>query len=158
MAPTVTRITVSQRHILAMGAFFFVLMPFMSLTSRDHFPTLADVRVAFTISACVTPLFLLILAWPAYRWVELDGDVIRARRLLSWRPREWRVSDVQTIDTDAGLLRYRFVRKALAQSNLGREVRFRDGGRLQLVRSHTPGLDDFIAKVRAAMPEGTDGA
>jgi hypothetical protein len=83
------------------------------------------------------------------QWVELDGDVLRGRRLLTRKIVEFRISDIvdaKPIRTDMlGPTQNAILDFLLDTSNRGYQLFFRDGSRLPLIRADLSGLDPFLA-------------
>jgi hypothetical protein len=81
-------------------------------------------------------------------WVELDGEVIRERRLLTRKIIEHRVEDIidaKPIDTDClGETQNAILDFLLDTKNRGYQLFFRDGSRLALIRADLSGLDPFL--------------
>lgn len=81
-------------------------------------------------------------------WVELDGDVIRERRLLTRKMVEHRVADIvdaKPIHTDyLGPTQNAVLDFLLDTSNRGYQLVFRDGSRIALIRADMSGLDPFL--------------
>ncbi len=84
----------------------------------------------------------------AVHWVELDGDVIRERRLLTRKIIAHRVEDivgVSPLNTDfLGEDKNEILNFLLDTSNRGYQFFFRDGSRLPLIRLDMSGLDPFL--------------
>jgi hypothetical protein len=98
-------------------------------------------------------------------WVELDGGVIREKRLLTRRIVERRVEDVvdaRPVHTDfLGTTPNAVLDFLLDTSNRGYMLIFRDGTWLSLIRADMSGLDPFLGalaeqlrKVRETDPAG----
>jgi hypothetical protein len=89
------------------------------------------------------------------QWVELGGDVIRVRRLLTRKIVEYRVADI----VDAQPIHTEFLSKTqnamldflLDTSNRGYQLFFRDGSRIPLIRADMCGLEDFLAALTERM-------
>ena len=82
------------------------------------------------------------------QWVELDGDVIRERRLLTRKIVEHRVGDIvdaKPIHTNyLGPLQNAILDALLDTRNRGFQLFFRDGTRLALIRADMSGIDPFL--------------
>jgi hypothetical protein len=89
----------------------------------------------------------------SYQWVELDGGVIRGRKLLTRRLVEKQVADivsVKPLNSAAMGAAENFVLDAtMGTSNRGYELHFRDGSKLGLVRGDMAGLDEFLRVLAA---------
>jgi hypothetical protein len=89
------------------------------------------------------------------QWVELDGDVIRGRRLLTRKIVVYRVGDIvdaKPIHTDyLGKLENAVLDFLLDTSNRGYQLFFRDGSRIPLIRADMSGVDAFLAALAAAL-------
>lgn len=89
------------------------------------------------------------------QWVELDGGVIRARRLLTRRLVEHPVADVvdaRPLHSQAvGPLENALMDALLKTTNRGYESRFKDGSKLGLVRGEMAGLDGFLGVLAAEL-------
>ena len=99
--------------------------------------------------ACV--IFAGVLAYAmssSNQWVELDGGVIRARRLLTRRVVTRHVRDITAIDAlnsaAMGSLENLVLDALMKTSNRGYQLRFRDGTKIGLVRGDMAGLDEFL--------------
>lgn len=81
-------------------------------------------------------------------WVELDGGVIRERRLLTRKIVEHRVGEVvdaRPIHTDfLGSAQNAVLDFLLDTSNRGYQLFFRDGTRPALIRADVAGIDAFL--------------
>ena len=90
------------------------------------------------------------------QWVELDGGIIRCRRLLTRKIVELQVSDIvnaQPIHTNYLSSNKNFILdNLLGTSNRGYQLFFRDGTRLPLIRADTSGLDEFLGALAEQMP------
>jgi hypothetical protein len=121
--------------------------------------------IAALVGAVVVSLFCCRGLARAVHWVELDGDVIRERRLLTRRIVEHRVADI----TDAKPIHTEFLGPTqsavldflLDTRNRGYQLFFRDGSRVALIRADMSGLDPFLGalaeqlrKVREGDPAG----
>src|SRR5207244_11777203 len=95
-------------------------------------------------------------------WVELDGDVIRERRLLTRRVVEHRVEEVvdaRPIHTDfLGKTQNAVLDFLLDTSNRGYQLFFRDGSRLALIRVDMSGIDPFLGALAARLKVVREGA
>ncbi|HVK08807.1 MAG TPA: hypothetical protein VM597_08535 [Gemmataceae bacterium] len=82
------------------------------------------------------------------QWVELDGGVIRAKRLVTRRVLTRHVRDlvaIEALHSDLmGSLENLALDGLLKTSNRGYELRFRDGTKVGLVRGDMAGLDEFL--------------
>lgn len=89
------------------------------------------------------------------QWVELDGGVIRARRLLTRRLIERPVADIadaQPLHSQMmGPLENALMDALLKTTNRGYEIRFRDGTKLGLVRGEMVGLEGFLGALAAEL-------
>jgi hypothetical protein len=94
-------------------------------------------------------------------WVELDGDVIRERRLLTRKIVEHRVADVvdaRPIHTDyLGRTQNAVLDFLLDTSNRGYQLFFRDGSRLALIRADMCGLDPFLGALAEQLRKVREG-
>jgi hypothetical protein len=95
--------------------------------------------------------FMVIMAWAmssSVQWIELNDGVLRARRLLTRRVLEQRVSDIVAVkplrSTYMGPMENALADLMMGTSNRGYELRFRDGSKLGLVRGDLLGLDEFL--------------
>ncbi len=90
------------------------------------------------------------------QWVELDGGIIRCRRLLTRKVVELKVSDIvnaQPIHTNyLSSNQNAFLDDLLETSNRGYQLFFRDGTRLPLIRLDMSGLDEFLGALAEQMP------
>jgi hypothetical protein len=90
-------------------------------------------------------------------WVELDGDVIRERRLLTRRIIEHKVEDIvgiKALHTEfLGDEINKFVTDLLDTSNRGYQFFFSDGSRLPLIRLDMTGLDPFLVSLAEKIKE-----
>ncbi|WP_439624932.1 tyrosine-type recombinase/integrase [Gemmata sp.] len=100
--------------------------------------------------------FAAVMAWAmssSVQWVELDGGVLRARRLLTRRIVTHRVSDIVAVEplhsTYVGPLENALADMMMGTSNRGYELRFRDASKLGLVRGDMKGLDQFLRVLAA---------
>jgi hypothetical protein len=94
-------------------------------------------------------------------WVELDGDVIRERRLLTRKIVEHRVEeivDARPIHTDyLGTTQNAVLDFLLDTSNRGYQLFFRDGSRLALIRVDMSGLDPFLEALAEQLRKTREG-
>jgi hypothetical protein len=95
--------------------------------------------------------FSALLFWAmssSYHWIELRGDVLRGRKLLTRRLVVRRVDDIVRIlplhSQLMGDLENLVLDAFLKTSNRGYELRFRDGSKVGLVRGDMAGLDEFM--------------
>ncbi len=95
--------------------------------------------------------FCAFLVWAmssSYHWIEIRGDVLRGRKLLSRRMVVRRVDDLVRIlplhSKLMGELENLVLDAFLKTSNRGYELRFCDGSKIGLVRGDMAGLDDFM--------------
>jgi hypothetical protein len=95
--------------------------------------------------------FCALLFWAmssSYHWIELRGDVIRGRKLLTRRIVERRADDVVRIlplhSKLMGDIENLVLDMILKTSNRGYELRFRGGSKIGLVRGDMAGLDEFM--------------
>ena len=107
--------------------------------------------------------FAAFMAWAmssSVQWVELDGGVIRARKLLTRKIVTQKVSDIVGIkplnSNLMGPLENALADMMMGTSNRGYELRFRDGSKLGLVRGDMKGLDDFLFVLAAEMTARCD--
>ena len=98
-----------------------------------------------------TMAFAAFLFWAmssSYHWIELRGDVIRGRKLLTRRIVERRADDIVRIlplhSKLMGDIENLVLDMLLKTSNRGYELRFRDGSKIGLVRGDMAGLDEFM--------------
>ena len=143
--------------VMAMGCFtLFLVVPLVVAVA-------VVVLAPANVSAYVAPgavLFVVLMAWAmssSFQWVELDGGVIRGRRLLTRRMFEKPVAEivsVKPLNSNAMGAAENFVLDAMmVTSNRGYELRFRDGSKLGLVRGDMKGLDDFLKALAAEIAE-----
>jgi hypothetical protein len=89
------------------------------------------------------------------QWVELDGWVIRGRRLFTRKIFELRVADIvdaHALNTNClGPTENAILDFMLQTSNRGFVLLFRDGSRLPLIRADMSGLDQFLGMLAAQM-------
>lgn len=157
--------TVRLRPIIVAVAVFFSLLLLVgplavAVAALIFAPAEVGLPVALTAVA-----FAAVMAYamsPSLQWVELDGDVIRGRRLLTRRIVEQQVGDL----VDAKALHSKAlgpeldsVLDALLQtSNRGYQLHFRDGSRIALIRADIAGLDVFLGalarRLRKVREEG----
>lgn len=109
----------------------------------------AGVAVVFVASAGY-------LASSSNQWVELDGGIIRCRRLLTRKIVEHKVSDIvdaQPIHTNyLSAKENAFLDDLFETSNRGYQLFFRDGTKLALIRLDMSGLNEFLAALAEQMP------
>jgi hypothetical protein len=95
------------------------------------------------------------------QWVELDGDVIRCRRLLSRKIVEHRVSDSvdgRPIHTDyPGPTQNAILDFLLDTSDRGHQLVFKDGSRVALIRADTYGVDGFLGALAEQLRAAREG-
>jgi hypothetical protein len=95
------------------------------------------------------------------QWVELDGGIIRARRLLTRRLVEHRVADIvdaRPLHSQAmGPLENALMHALLKTTNRGYEIRFKDGSKLGLVRGEMAGLDEFLGALAVELAKRRRG-
>ena len=108
----------------------------------------ALVAVAFVASAGY-------LMSSSNQWVELDGGIIRCRRLLTRKIVELQVSDIvnaQPIHTNYLSSNQNFILdNLLGSSNRGYQLFFLDGTRLPLIRADMSGLNEFLGALAEQM-------
>jgi hypothetical protein len=112
------------------------------------------VLAPLAVSAWAAPAAVAFVAVVGYamsssvQWVELDGDIIRWRNLLTRKVHEKSVGDlVDALPLHSGLagpLENAIMDALLKTANRGFELRFRDGTRLGLVRGDMAGVDEFL--------------
>jgi len=106
------------------------------------------VGVPVTLGAVVFVAVVGYAMSSSVQWVELDGDVIRERRLLTRRIVEHRVGDIvdaKPIHTNyLGPLQNAILDALLDTTNRGFQLFFRDGTRLALIRADMSGIDPFL--------------
>jgi hypothetical protein len=94
------------------------------------------------------------------QWVELRGGMIRAKGLLTRRVVERLVADiVQVIPLNSaamGAASNAVLTAAMGTSNRGYELRFRDGGKIGMVRGDMAGLDEFMEVLRGELGERSE--
>jgi hypothetical protein len=102
--------------------------------------------------------FVLVIGYAmssSVQWVELDGDTLRWRGLLTRRVREKPVSElVDALPLNSNLmgpLENAILDAMMKTSNRGYELRFRDGTKLGLVRGDMAGLDEFLGALAEEM-------
>jgi hypothetical protein len=105
-------------------------------------------------------LFVAVLGYAmssSYQWVELDGGVIRGRKLLTRRVSEQKVADIVAIlplhSKLMGPMENALMDAFLKTDNRGYELRFRDGTKIGLVRGDMAGLDEFVVGLADQMRE-----
>jgi hypothetical protein len=95
-------------------------------------------------------------------WVELDGGIIRGRRLLTRKIVEHRVSDLvdaRPIHTDyLSTTQNAVLDFLLDTSNRGYQLFFRDGSRIPLIRADMSGLDPFLRALAEQLRAGREQA
>jgi hypothetical protein len=106
------------------------------------------------IGVPVALVILVIVALVGYatsssvQWVELDGGVIRWKKLLTRRVHQNLLCDLVDAlplrSNMMGPLENAVMDFLMKTSNRGFELRFRDGTRLGLVRGDMAGLDEFL--------------
>ncbi|CAN5315141.1 hypothetical protein BH11PLA2_BH11PLA2_52030 [soil metagenome] len=89
--------TIRPMFNLAMGAGLFALMLVIPLFTDLPFLDHKNVFVYISVVLAVTIAFLLYLLSLSYHWIELDGDILRARKLISRRLQEWPVSHIEDV-------------------------------------------------------------
>ncbi len=89
----------------------------------------------------------------SYQWVELQSDVIRGRKLLTWRFVEGPVADVVRVTPLHSAAMGPLANAALETSDRGYELRFRDGLKMGLLRGDMAGRDPFTAVLRERLGE-----
>jgi len=98
----------------------------------------------------------------SYQWVELDGGVLRGRRLLTRKIVEMKVGDIvdaRPIHTDfLGSTQNAILDALLKTSNRGFQLFFRDGSRLALIRADMSGLDAFLGALAEQMARTREDA
>ena len=103
-------------------------------------------------------VFVLILGYAmssSYQWVELDGSIIRAKRLLTRtvvdRPISELVDEAALNSKAMGHLENALMDAVLKTSNRGYELRFRDGTKIGLVRGEMAGFEEFLGALAEAI-------
>jgi hypothetical protein len=95
------------------------------------------------------------------QWVELDGGVIRARRLLTRTLVERPVVDIvdaRPLHPQAmGPLEHALMDALLKTTNRGYEIRFRDGTKLGLVRGEMAGPAGFLGALAMDLARQREG-
>ncbi|HEY1381382.1 MAG TPA: hypothetical protein VGF55_31565, partial [Gemmataceae bacterium] len=123
------RITFSHTSVWVLVAIVAIGMTIGPLTEPERPLTAARVRIWLTVTGVTMGLYALFLLWPRYQWIELDGEVLRAKRLITRKTVEWPLDTIVSIEPYLGLLRFKVFRDSMKQPDLGYEVRFRDGTR-----------------------------
>lgn len=105
-------------------------------------------------------VFFVLMAWTmssSVQWIELDNDVLRARRLLTRKIAVHRICDivsVKPLNSNAmGPLENALADAFMGTSNRGYELQFRDGSKLGLVRGDMAGLDPFLVALAEKIRE-----
>ena len=118
---------------------------------------LAPNRVGIPV-ALFAVVFVLILGYAmssSYQWVELDGSIIRAKRLLTRTVVDRPISelvDAAALNSKAmGHLENALMDAVLKTSNRGYELRFRDGTKIGLVRGEMAGFEEFLGALAEAI-------
>jgi hypothetical protein len=104
--------------------------------------------------------FSALLFWAmssSYQWIELQGDILRGRKLLTRRLVERRVDDIVRIQPlhskGMGELENLVMDRLMKTSNRGYLLRFRDGSKMGLVRGDLAGLDEFMVALAGLLGE-----
>jgi hypothetical protein len=88
----------------------------------------------------------------SYQWIELQGDVIRGRKLLTRRVVERPVAGIVRVtplhSAATGPIENAVMDTVLQTSNRGYELRLHDGVKMGLVRGDMDRLDEFMAALR----------
>lgn len=134
--------------VLAMGFMTtFLVLPLVAAVLVLIFAPLAvSVWVALALAGFVAGIGYAMSS--SVQWVELDGDVIRWRVLLTRTVREKPVRElVDALPLHSELMgpfENVILDAMMRTANRGYELRFRDGTRLGLVRGDMAGLDEFL--------------
>jgi hypothetical protein len=120
--------------------------------------------VGFGIAATVGAAIVARLSWrlvaASVHWIELDGDVIRERRLLTRKIVEHRVADIvdaRPITNVVGPTKIAWLDHLLDASNQGYQLFFRDGSVLALNRADMYGLDPFLGALAEQLRKVREG-
>ncbi|MFO0795840.1 MAG: hypothetical protein U0804_00025 [Gemmataceae bacterium] len=141
--------------VLAMGCVtLFLVVPLgVALVVLIFAPLSISVWVALGVVALVVVVSYAMSS--SVHWVELDGDTIRWRGLLTRRIREKPVRElVDALPLNSklmGPLENAILDAMMKTSNRGYELRFRDGTKLGLVRGDMAGLDEFLGALAEEM-------
>jgi hypothetical protein len=141
--------------VMAMGctALFLVVPLVVAVVVLIFAPVNVSVWVALGAVAFVLGIGYAMSS--SMHWVELDGDTLRWRGLLTRRVREKPVSelvDALPLNSNAmGPLENAILDAMMKTSNRGYELRFRDGTKLGLVRGDMAGLDEFLGALAEEM-------
>jgi hypothetical protein len=134
------------RALLAVAMLFGIPVLVLIPLASAH-----QLMVAALIALSIAVFTLGLLARSAYRWVEIEGDTIRGRKLLGAR-KEWKVQDI------SGIKSIDFEGQD-AKGKRGYNVSFRDGSKIRLSRAEMSGVDEFLkALAEQIKDDGKDRA
>lgn len=157
--------TVRLRPVIVAVAVFFILLLLVGpLAVAAAVLILAPLNVSIPV-ALGAVAFVAVMAYlmsSSLQWVELDGGVIRGRRLLTRKIVEQRVGDIvdaKPLHSKAlGPVENAVLDALLQTSNRGYQLYFRDGSRIALIRADMTGLDPFLGalaeRLRKVREEG----
>jgi hypothetical protein len=107
--------------------------------------------------------FSALMSWAmssSYHWIEVQGDVIRGRKLLTRRIVERRVDEIVRIlplhSRGMSELENAILDSLLKTSNRGYSLLFCDGQKIGLVRGDMAGLNDFLLVLHDRLGERWD--
>jgi hypothetical protein len=114
-----------------------------------------DVSIPVTLGVVVLVALIGYGMSSSIRWVELDGSIIRGRRLFTRKRIEQRVCDIVEAHGSrtlpAGPLPNAVLDFMLQSRDPGFVLIFRDGTKIPLVKSDMTGLWDFFGQLAAQM-------
>ncbi len=152
------RITLRLPFVI-MAVVFVLLFVGLPLAIGVAVLVLAPLDVGLGVMLGVSA-FSALLFWAmssSYQWIEIEGDVIRGRKLLTRRLVERRVDDIVRIQPLhsqlMGELENLVMDALMKTSNRGYVLRFRDGSKMGLVRGDMAGLDDFMVALADLLGE-----
>jgi hypothetical protein len=144
----------------------FVIMAFVSFALFLGGPlviavtvlALAPLHISVWVAlGCVVFTALLGYAMSSsYQWIELDGGMIRGRKMLTRRLVEKPVREIRQIVPLVSHVRgvANIAMDAILKTkNRGYLLRFRDGSKVGLVRGDMAGIDEFMEALRERLGE-----
>jgi hypothetical protein len=137
--------------IMAAIAYFFLLAcPVMGSVG---FMILAPARfgVPFGLGVITFSTLVAYVMSGSYQWIEICGDIIRVKNLLTRRVVVRAVADmirVEPLFTPRQMLANAAIKDPALKKNRGYLLRFRGGFEVGLVRSEMAGLDRFMEELR----------
>ncbi|QEL19372.1 hypothetical protein [Limnoglobus roseus] len=138
--------TIRPLFNLGMAGGLFVLMIAVPAFTDLPFLSAKYAAVYMSVITSLTVAFLLYLVSMSYQWIELDGEVIRGRKLISRRLHEWPVNQVVEVSipsaepTDG---------KPKSQNY---RIGFEDGTSIILVAGEMNGIAEFMAALARVRP------